>query len=138
MLVRSSFSFGRAFIMGHASQPQFEVQTQLLGAGLAYRIQTYIEKHRKRPASAHRDRSTRGRVTMRSSSALLIAVLGAVCSWNNASAFFASSAGAARPRGFLPGWALPRHESALDRVSDVRVDFSVFCLVFRVKYFWQR
>lgn len=80
----------------------------------------------------HRDRSTRRRVTMRSSSALLFAVLGAVCSWSNASAFFASSTGAARPRGFLPGWGLPRHESALDRVSSAFL-FSFISFV-QVKY----
>lgn len=65
---------------------------------------------------------------MRSASALFFAALGgAAFSLGAADAaaagggFFGSSGVAARPRGFLPGWGLPRHESVFDRVSRVWV-----------------
>ncbi|CAM9536899.1 unnamed protein product [Scytosiphon promiscuus] len=56
---------------------------------------------------------------MRSASALFFAALGGAAFSLGADAaggFFTSpSSGAARPKGFLPGWGLPRHESVLDR-----------------------
>lgn len=55
--------------------------------------------------------------TMKFASSLLFAGLGAaVIADGDAARIFAPSA-VARPRGFLPGWGLPKHESALDRVS---------------------
>lgn len=71
--------------------------------------------------------------TMRSASALFFAALGGAAFSLGADAaggFFASSSGAAaRPRGFLPGWGLPRHESVFDRVSliDCYIDRRSIC-----------
>ncbi|CAM9252435.1 unnamed protein product [Hapterophycus canaliculatus] len=67
---------------------------------------------------------------MKSASALFFAALGGAVFSLGADAsggFFTSpGSGAARPRGFLPGWGLPRHESVLDRVVRLRGGMQLF------------
>lgn len=83
---------------------------------------SYDTTHPQSKAGSHAPRNVAA--TMRSASALFFAALGgAAFSLGGADAaaaggFFGSGgAAAARPRGFLPGWGLPRHESVFDRVS---------------------
>ncbi|CAN0158438.1 unnamed protein product [Pylaiella littoralis] len=66
---------------------------------------------------------------MRSAPALFFAALGAAAFSHGADAaggFFGSSGAGSRPRGFLPGWGLPRHESVLDRVVRLRGGMQLF------------
>lgn len=66
----------------------------------------------------HCQPKTTFKVTMKSTSAIIFAVLGAAAiADGDAAGIFAPSSSVARPRGFLPAWGLPKHESILDRVS---------------------